>query len=513
MEEDRVAQFKSVFRSPDANNEELSPPSGFHCASNGNLILADDFNHRIQIYDADQNLKKSFGRKGKNPGEFHYPKGITTDRGGNIYVADSWNHRVQKFDAQGNHLLSIGSSGEGKDQLNEPYDVFIAPNTNILIVERYNHRIQIFSPEGKSLGWIGGRGTVLEEQLASIYETPKSLFNAPAFEFPTSIASDRHGNYFISDSGNHRILKFDAQWNLTQAFGERGKNPGQFEYPLSVSVGPNDLLYVADLNAVRRFPYSLMREVPTGPGQDVTAPGALGGTNGHRTRGLVFGPDGRFYVTVGSASNIAIEAEPRATVQVFAEDGTDQATFASGLRNPVGIDFQPETGELYVVVAERDGMGEELVPDFLTRIREGEFFGWPFAYVGPNPQPGFGEKRPDLVAVSREPDILFQAHSTSLGLVFYDGSSFPQTYRGDAFVALRGSFNAAEPRGYMVVRVPFEKGRPMGYYEAFATGFWVSGERTADVVGRPVGLAVARDGSLLVADDVGNRIWRISYGG
>ncbi len=248
MEEDRVAQFKSVFRSPDANNEKLSPPSGFHCASNGNLILADDFNHRIQIYDADQNLIKSFGGKGKNPGEFHYPKGIATDREGNIYVADSWNHRIQKFDAEGNHLFSFGSCGEDKEQLNEPHDVFIAPNSDILIVERYNHRIQIFSPEGKSRGWIGGRGTVLEEQLACIYETPKSLFNAPTFEFPTSIASDRHGNYFISDSGNHRILKFDARWNLHLAFGERGKNSGQFEYPLSVSVGPDDLLYVADLN-------------------------------------------------------------------------------------------------------------------------------------------------------------------------------------------------------------------------------------------------------------------------
>jgi len=261
MEEDCVAQFKSVFRSPDANSEELSPPSGFHCTPQGNLILADDFNHRIQIYDAHQNLIKSFGRKGNNPGEFQYPKGITTDREGNIYVADSWNHRVQKFDAVGKHLLSIGSCGEGKEQLNEPYDVFIAPNTDILIVERYNHRIQIFSPEGKSRGWIGGRGTVLEEQLACIYETPKNLFNAPAFEFPTSIASDRHGNYFISDSGNHRILKFDARWNLTLAFGKRGKNAGHFEYPLSVSVGPDDLLYVADLNNDRIQIFSPTGEV------------------------------------------------------------------------------------------------------------------------------------------------------------------------------------------------------------------------------------------------------------
>jgi len=183
-----VAQFKFVFRSAGENGEELSPPSGFHCTPSGNLIVADDFNHRVQIYDPEQNLIKSFGRKGKNAGEFHYPKGIATDRANNIYVADSWNHRVQKFDAEGNHLLSIGSCGENKGQLNEPHDVLIAPNQDILIVERYNHRIQIFSPEGNSLGWIGGRGTVLEEQLASIFETPQNLFTAPAFEFPTALA-------------------------------------------------------------------------------------------------------------------------------------------------------------------------------------------------------------------------------------------------------------------------------------------------------------------------------------
>ncbi len=241
-------EFKSVFRAPGETGEELSPPSGILCTRSGHLVLADDFNHRIQIYDAEHKLIKSFGKKGSNPGEFHYPKGIAVDREENIYVADSWNHRVQKFDAMGRPLLSIGTCGEGKGQLNEPCDVFIDANQDILIVERYNHRIQIFCPEGKSRGWIGGRGTVLEEQLACIYETPRSLFPNPAFEFPTSLTSDRHGNFYISDSGNHRILKFDARWNLSMAFGERGKNPGQFQYPLSVSVDSNDLLYVADLN-------------------------------------------------------------------------------------------------------------------------------------------------------------------------------------------------------------------------------------------------------------------------
>ncbi|GJL79456.1 MAG: hypothetical protein NPINA01_24450 [Nitrospinaceae bacterium] len=243
-----IAQFKKIFRTQDESLEKLSPPSGFCFTQTGNLLLADDFNHRVQIYDPEHNLIKSFGSKGKSPGELHYPRGIAVDAQENIYVADSWNHRVQKFDADGNPLLTIGSCGGGKGELNEPYDVFIDPHENILIVERYNHRIQMFDPEGRSKGWVGGRGTVLEEELAHIFETPKNLFNSPAFEFPTSIARDRHGNYFISDSGNHRIVKFDPQWNLLLTFGQRGNEPGQFEYPLCVSVAPNNLLYVADLN-------------------------------------------------------------------------------------------------------------------------------------------------------------------------------------------------------------------------------------------------------------------------
>ena len=246
--EDCLPQFISAFRSQESNQEKLSPPSGFGFTRSGNLLLADDFNHRIQIYDPDHNLIKSFGSKGKNPGELHYPRGIAVDKKDNIFVADSWNHRVQKFDPEGNPLLTLGSCGEARGCMNEPYDVFIDPDENLLVVERYNHRIQIFDPEGRSKGWIGGRGTVLEEELAHIFETPKHLFNAPAFEFPTSIARDSRGNYLITDSGNHRIVVFDSDWNLLFTFGQRGTEPGQFEYPLCVSVGKNDLLYVADLN-------------------------------------------------------------------------------------------------------------------------------------------------------------------------------------------------------------------------------------------------------------------------
>jgi DNA-binding beta-propeller fold protein YncE len=239
--------FDNSFRSDHGSSGQLSPPSGFAFTTQGHLILSDDFNHRIQVYDNDR-LLVSFGEKGKESSQLNYPKGIAVDKYDNIYVADSWNHRVQKFDLLGNHIETFGSYGEGEGELNEPYDIMVEDCGNILVVERYNHRIQWFSPEGKSLGWIGQRGTVLEEHLAYLYETSANLFSTPAFEFPTSIGTDSLGNYFITDSGNHRIAKFNKNWRRVLTFGERGEETGQFQYPLCVSIGRNDLLYVSDLN-------------------------------------------------------------------------------------------------------------------------------------------------------------------------------------------------------------------------------------------------------------------------
>jgi glucose/arabinose dehydrogenase len=216
---------------------------------------------------------------------------------------------------------------------------------------------------------------------------------------------------------------------------------------------------------------------------------------------------------VGSASNVSEEPAPFATVQRFDADGKNQITFAAGLRNPVGIAFYPNTDDLYVTVNERDGLGDGLVPDYLTRVEQGAFYGWPYAYIGNNPDPDFGAKRPDLVAKTRAPDLLFESHSAALGLVFYDAAQFPPAYRGGAFVAFRGSWNALKPTGYKVVYVPFENGAPKGHYENFMTGLWVEGKGPARVYGRPVGLVVARDGSLLVADDTARVVWRVAYGG
>ena len=271
-------------------------------------------------------------------------------------------------------------------------------------------------------------------------------------------------------------------------------------------------LYVTTPRNIYRIPFVAGENRPSGAAERVGGLNPFGNGRGHWTRNIAFAPDGNsFFVAVGSAGNIGAEAAPRATVQRFNLDGTGQTTFAAGIRNPVGITFRPGTDDLYVVVNERDGLGDGLVPDYLTRVQGGDFFGWPYAYSGPHPAPRWGDREPGLVASSKTPDLLFQAHSAPLGLVFYDGDQFPEAFRGNAFVAFHGSWNSSEPTGYKVVRIPFGADGPADYYENFATGFWVQGTSRAEVFGRPVGLAVAADGSLLIADDVGQVIWRVSY--
>jgi glucose/arabinose dehydrogenase len=203
-------------------------------------------------------------------------------------------------------------------------------------------------------------------------------------------------------------------------------------------------------------------------------------------------------------------------VEVMNLDGSGRATFASGLRNPVGLDVHPTTGEPYTVVNERDGLGDDLVPDYLTRLQQGAFFGWPYAWLTPDRldprrMNGITSERPDLAALTTTPDVLFQAHSAPLGLRFYTGTQFPQPWRNGAFVALHGSWNRNTGTGYKVVFVPFDaSGRPTGAYEDFLTGF-LTDPTGPDTWGRPVGLLVLPNGSLLVSDDGNGRIYRVSY--
>jgi len=270
--------------------------------------------------------------------------------------------------------------------------------------------------------------------------------------------------------------------------------------------------YIADTVGLWRVPYQTGQTSSNAKPERLTPPNAIGDGIGHWTRNIVFAPKGdHLFMAIGSESNLDKTPAPRASIQEFAADGTQQRTFAFGLRNPVGIAFRPGTDELWTVVNERDTLGDGLVPDYLTRVQDNGFYGWPYSYLGNHPQPGFADKRPDLVNQAIVPDLLFRAHSAPLGLVFYDGTQFPSEYQGDAFVALHGSWNSANPTGYAIVRVPFKDGKPTGSYQPFLTGFRVNDDVPAQVWGRPVGLTLAKDGSLLVADDVGGIVWRVSY--
>lgn len=334
---------------------------------------------------------------------------------------------------------------------------------------------------------------------------------AEGLAHPRWLAVAPNGDVLLAETWEGRITLLrdtdgDGAADITETLASGYQRP----HGMAIREG---YLYIADLQAVWRVPYTPGDTSVRGR-QPVTERGALGAPSGHWTRNLVFSPDGNyFFVAIGSRGNLAEEPEPRATVQRFRVDGSEPLTFAGGLRNPVGIAFHPDTDELYVVVNERDGYGDDLVPDYLTRVQRGDFYGWPYAYLGPHPDPEFGSVRPDLVELTREPDVLFQAHSAPTGLVFYDGDQFPAPYRGGAFVSHRGSWNRSVPTGYRIVFVPFDDGRPAGGYEVFADGFRRDDGETAEVWGRPVGLAVMPDGSLLVADDTGGTVWRISYTG
>ncbi|GAB3643834.1 PQQ-dependent sugar dehydrogenase [Spirosoma arcticum] len=274
--------------------------------------------------------------------------------------------------------------------------------------------------------------------------------------------------------------------------------------------------YAANTDGLLQFPYQPGQTKMTTAGKKILDLPA-GGYNNHWTRNLLASSDGKkIYISVGSGSNVGENGMGnevrRANILEINPDGTGERIFASGLRNPVGMDWQPTTNTLYTAVNERDELGDDLVPDYLTSVKEGAFYGWPYSYYGQNEDPRRKGERPDLVKKAVMPDVPLGAHTASLGLAFYDAkpesrSIFPAKYQNGAFIGQHGSWNRSEFSGYKVVFVPFEGGKP-GKPEDFLTGF-VTG-KDKDVYGRPVGVAILPDGSMLVADDAGGRIWRVA---
>ena len=346
------------------------------------------------------------------------------------------------------------------------------------------------------------------EQFASKLDNPRLLRTAP------------NGDVFLaeSDAGEIKIfrgLTSDGKPEQTQVFASGLNKPfGIAFYP----PGPNpEWVYVGNTDAVVRFPYRNGDLKARGASQklaDLPGGGRLRG-GGHWTRDIAFSPDGKkMYVSVGSHSNVddtdnnSVEYH-RADILEFNPDGSGERVYASGIRNAVGIAVHPQTGELWASVNERDGLGENLPPDYITHVQDGGFYGWPWYYMGGHVDPRHQDKHPDLRARMLNPDVLLQPHNASLEMTFYDAKQFPTQYQGDIFAAEHGSWNKSARTGYEVVRVPLhQQGHATGEYEDFLTGFVT---KDGKVWGRPVGVAVAKDGSLLVSDDGSNSIWRVSY--
>jgi glucose/arabinose dehydrogenase len=280
--------------------------------------------------------------------------------------------------------------------------------------------------------------------------------------------------------------------------------------PIGMALVEDDF-FVANTDGVVRFPYAEGATEITAKGEKI-ADLPAGDLNLHWVKNIVASPDSaRLYASVGSNSNIGENGmdneEGRAALHEI-DLGTGQSRlFASGLRNPVGLAFHPESGALWTAVNERDELGSDLVPDYMTAVQANGFYGWPYSYFGDHLDPRARPRRPDLVEKAIVPDYALGPHTASLGLAFYDNTLFPERYRGGAFVGQHGSWNRRPPSGYKVIFVPFEDGRPTGQPEDFLTGFLSEG---GDAYGRPAGVAIDKSGALLVADDVGNTIWRVT---
>jgi glucose/arabinose dehydrogenase len=340
---------------------------------------------------------------------------------------------------------------------------------------------------------------------------------ASGLDGPRLIRTAPNGDLFVAETHAGEIKVFrgvtkDGKPAQTSVYSTGLSQPfGIAFYP----PGPNpQWLYIGNTNSVVRFPYKSGDLKASGPAQTLIP--ELASKGGHSTRDVAFSLDGkRMFVSVGSRSNVDdADTHPaefhRANILEYTPEGKFVKIYGAGIRNPVGIAVHPQTGELWCSVNERDALGDNLVPDYITHVQEDGFYGWPWYYMGSNQDPRHEGKRPELKGKVIVPDVLLQPHFASLEMTFYTGQQFPAEFHGDIFASEHGSWNRKFRAGYEVIRVPMKDGRATGEFEDFLTGFV-----TADgqVWGRPVGVAVVPDGSLIVSDDGSNSLWRVSYKG
>jgi glucose/arabinose dehydrogenase len=338
-----------------------------------------------------------------------------------------------------------------------------------------------------------------------------NVFAEGGFSVPRWMALAPNGDVFLADSRANSVIVL-RDTNKDGKSDERFVFSNKLSQPFGMAFHEG-WFYVANTDSIVRFKYKSGQTAAEGDPEKLVEL-TPGGYNQHWTRNILFSKDGKqMFVSIGSATNVSVEADPkRAAISVYDPDGKNHRIYASGLRNPIGLAWNPATGELWTAVNERDGLGDDLVPDYATSVKEGGFYGWPYSYIGQNEDPRRKGENPDLVRKALVPDVLFTSHVAALGIQFYPGKAFPKEYQGDAFVAMHGSWNRAKLSGYKVVRIRFRDGKLVGnQFEDFVSG-WLPDENSNEVWGRPVGLLVAADGSLLITDDGAKKIWRVSYG-
>jgi glucose/arabinose dehydrogenase len=382
----------------------------------------------------------------------------------------------------------------------------------------------------KVIGWPEGRAPRVVQGLeiikfASGIKSPRNIYVAPNGDIFVAFANtESKGLKKIGDevTGRDESQHTDKSLNQIYLFRDAdGDGSPEVKTPYLTDLNqPFGMLildgyfYVANTDGLWRYPYNEGETKITSQGTKITGLPA-GGYNNHWTRNIIASEDGsKIYIAVGSASNNAEygfdEERDRASILEINPDGSGRRIYASGLRNPMGMDWAPGTGELWTVVNERDKLGDNLVPDYLTSVKEGGFYGWPYSYFGQNLDPRIEkeDQNADLVQRAIVPDLPLDAHSSSMGLVFYDANKLPEKFHNGAFVTQHGSWNRADFTGYKIIFVPFRDGKITGPPEDFVTGFIADADK-GEVYGRPVAVAITKEGALLITDDASDTIWMV----